>query len=119
MHQLLTPPQEIRTDRLLLVPVTPSDIDDLVPLFQDRHDAERAVQAAIGSRVRHGLGPWVMRLRDGGGVVGFGGATMTGSGAGRAAWQLDHRIGSTFRGRGFDTELERAAAAAVSALRGT
>ena len=34
-HQLLTPQQEIRTDRLVLTPLTPADIDDAHAVFSD------------------------------------------------------------------------------------
>lgn len=105
MHQLLTPPQEIRTDRLLLVPVTPADLDDLTRLLGDRSSAEHAVQDAIGSRIRHGLGSWVAYRVDGGAFVGFGGAVMDDSGE----WVVEWWTTSAGRADVFGAEVERAA----------
>ena len=124
VHQLLTPPQEIRTDRLLLSPLTPGDIDAVHAVFSDpatwthlpaaRH-AERSatvdmVQRKIGGRVRHGLGSWAVRSLDGGAFLGVGGVDMTAGGV----WNLGYRLAPSAWGQGFATELARAAVVAAA-----
>ncbi len=125
VHQLLTPPQEIRTGRLVLTPLTPADIDDVHAVFSDartwghlpvgRH-TDRAttvdlVQRKIGGRARHGLGSWSVRTPDGG-FVGVGGVDMTAAGV----WNLGYRLAPAAWGNGYAGEV---AAAAVDAAHRT
>lgn len=122
VHQLLSPPQEIRTDRLVLSPVTPADIDAVHAVFSDagtwthlpdgRHTSRSQtvdlVQRKIGGRVRHGLGSWT--IRDGSGaVIGIGGVDMTAGGG----WNLGYRLVPSAWGRGYATEVARAAVTAA------
>lgn len=123
VHQLLTTPQEIRTDRLLLTPVTPADIDALHVVCADartwthlpsgRH-ASRAqtvdlVQRKIGGRVRHGLGSWTIRDLASGVVLGVGGVDMTAGGV----WNLGYRLAPSAWGKGHATAVARAAMTAA------
>lgn len=117
-HQLLTPQQEIRTDRLVLTPLTPADIDDAHAVFSDvrtwRHlpsarHTDRAttvdmVQRKIGGRARHGLGSWTVRTTDGT-FVGIGGVDMTAAGV----WNLGYRLDPGAWGRGYASEIAAAA----------
>ncbi|MET3638358.1 MULTISPECIES: GNAT family N-acetyltransferase [Curtobacterium] len=117
-HQLLTPQQEIRTDRLVLTPLTPADIDDVHAVFSDartwghlpsgRH-ADRAttvdlVQRKIGGRARHGLGSWTVRTTDGA-FVGVGGVDMTAA----RVWNLGYRLAPAAWGQGYASEVAAAA----------
>lgn len=121
-HQLLTPQQEIRTDRLVLTPLTPADIDDAFAVFSDartwghlpagRH-TDRAttvdlVQRKIGGRARHGLGSWAARTADGT-FVGIGGVDMTAAGV----WNLGYRLAPASWGNGYARELALAAVSAA------
>jgi RimJ/RimL family protein N-acetyltransferase len=127
-HQLLTPPQEIRTDRLVLSPLTPHDIDDVFRVYSDartwthlpsgrwttRAQAEHHVQRAVGDRVRHGLGTWAVRTADDrvlptGSFVGSGGMSMPDAGV----WNLGYRLAPSAWGNGFATEIARAAVQAA------
>lgn len=126
VHQLLVPAQEIRTDRLLLSPLTPGDVDDVHALFSDartwqhlpagRHRSRaqtvELVQAKIGGRIRHGLGSWAVRSVHDGTFLGVAGVDMT---AGHV-WNLGYRFLPESWGNGYATE---AAAAAVRAAHDT
>lgn len=121
VHQLLVPPQEIRTDRLVLSPLTPGDVDDVHALFsdartwqhlpggrhRDRAQTVELVQAKIGGRIRHGLGSWSVHSVHDGGFLGVGGVDMT---AGHV-WNLGYRFVPESWGNGYATE------AAVAAVR--
>ncbi|MCJ1713987.1 GNAT family N-acetyltransferase [Microbacterium sp. M1A1_1b] len=123
VHQLLSAPQEIRTDRLLLTPVTPADIDAVHAVFSDartwthlpsgRHTAREQtvdlVQRKIGGRVRHGLGSWTVRDAHSGDVLGVGGVDMTAGGV----WNLGYRLTPSAWGTGLGTEIARAAMTAA------
>ncbi|ROP74935.1 GNAT family N-acetyltransferase [Curtobacterium sp. PhB115] len=123
VHQLLTPSQEIRTDRLLLTPLTPADIDDVHALFSDartwqhlptgRHVARSSsvdlVQRKIGGRARHGLGSWAVRTPDHT-FVGVGGVDMTAGGV----WNLGYRLAPAAWGQGFASEIALAAVRAAA-----
>lgn len=123
VHQLLMPSQEIRTDRLLLTPLSPADIDDVHAVFSDartwthlpggRH-TDRAttvdlVQRKIGGRARHGLGSWAVRSADDHAFLGVGGVDMTAAGV----WNLGYRLAPAAWGNGYATEIARAAVAAA------
>ncbi|WP_420369634.1 GNAT family N-acetyltransferase [Curtobacterium sp. L1-20] len=123
VHQLLMPSQEIRTDRLLLTPLTPTDIDDVHAVFSDartwthlpggRHTTRAAtvdlVQRGIGGRARHGLGAWAVRSASDHAFLGIGGVDMTAAGV----WNLGYRLTPSAWGNGYATELARAAVAAA------
>jgi RimJ/RimL family protein N-acetyltransferase len=123
VHQLLSAPQEIRTDRLVLTPVTPTDIDAVHSVFSDartwqhlpagRHTTRAQtvdlVQRKIGGRVRHGLGSWTIRDVTTGVVIGVGGVDMTAGGV----WNLGYRLVPSAWGRGHATEIARVAVTAA------
>lgn len=124
VHQLLVPPQEIRTDRLLLTPLSPRDVDDVHGLFADartwthlpagRHRSRAQtvdlVQRKIGGRARYGLGSWTVRSLADGGFLGVAGVDMT---AGHV-WNLGYRFVPGSWGHGYATEAARAAVAAAA-----
>jgi RimJ/RimL family protein N-acetyltransferase len=126
VHQLLVPQQEIRTGRLVLTPVTPTDIDAVHELFSDartwthlpagrhtsRAETQDLVQRKIGGRVRHGLGSWVVRAADSGVFLGIGGVDLTAGGV----WNLGYRLAPEHHGHGYATEVARAAVDAAHAL---
>ncbi|SDQ24101.1 Protein N-acetyltransferase, RimJ/RimL family [Curtobacterium sp. UNCCL20] len=123
VHQLLMPAQEIRTDRLLLTPLTPADIDDVHGVFSDartwthlptgRHTVKDAsvdlVQRKIGGRARHGLGSWAVRSAADHVFLGVGGVDMTAAGV----WNLGYRLRPESWGNGYATEIARAAVSAA------
>lgn len=123
VHQLLSVPQEIRTDRLLLTPVTPADIDDVHAVYSDartwqhlpsgRHRSREQtvdlVQRKIGGRARHGLGSWAIRSTADASFLGLGGVDMT---AGHV-WNLGYRLAPSAWGRGIATEVARSAVTAA------
>lgn len=61
---------------------------------------------------RDRLSYWTVRLRDDGTFIGVGGAQRQRTGA----WNLNYRIATAHQGKGFATELGRAAYTAASAL---
>jgi RimJ/RimL family protein N-acetyltransferase len=115
VHQLLMPQQEIRTDRLLLTPLTPADIDDAHAVFSDartwthlpagrhvdRGTTVDMVQRKIGGRARHGLGSWSVRAAADRAFLGVGGVDMTAAGI----WNLGYRLAPGAWGNGYATEL--------------
>ncbi|MGN6409710.1 MAG: GNAT family N-acetyltransferase [Curtobacterium sp.] len=124
VHQLLMPSQEIRTDRLLLTPLSPSDIDDVHAVFSDartwthlpagRHAVRAStvdlVQRKIGGRARHGLGAWAVRAAADHTFLGVGGVDMTAAGV----WNLGYRLAPASWGNGYATEIALAAVAAAA-----
>ncbi|QQD76531.1 GNAT family N-acetyltransferase [Curtobacterium sp. YC1] len=124
VHQLLTPSQEIRTDRLLLTPLSPADIDDVHALFSDartwqhlpsgRHVARSSsvdmVQRKIGGRARYGLGSWAVRTASDHGFVGVGGVDMTAV----RVWNLGYRLAPDAWGQGYASEIAGAAVRAAA-----
>jgi RimJ/RimL family protein N-acetyltransferase len=132
--QLLGAQPVVRTDRLVLAPLTPADIDELFAVQSDartwqhlpsgratsRSASEQTVQNAIGSRVRFGLGGWSVRVGDHGlddlapgAFLGSGGVTMSAGGT----WNLGYRLRPESWGRGLATELARAAVDAAARVR--
>lgn len=123
VHQLLMPSQEIRTERLLLTPLTPADIDDVHAVFTDartwthlpagRHTVRASsvdlVQRKIGGRARHGLGSWAVRSATDHAFIGVGGVDMTAG----TVWNLGYRLAPSAWGHGYATEIALAAVAAA------
>lgn len=119
-----SPPRHLLTHRLDLRPADPTDTAALFPIFSDpdgwwyephsRHrdvDRTRAFLRRAAERWAEGLSYWTVRERAGGAVIGLGGAQRHASGA----WNVSYRLASAVQGRGYATELGRAALAAAHA----
>jgi RimJ/RimL family protein N-acetyltransferase len=119
--------QPVVTDRLELpCPDPRGDLEDLFAIFSDpdgwwydpagRHVEQerardwlsRAASRFDGDRLSY----WTVRLRGNGTIIGVGGAQRQRTGA----WNLNYRIATAHQGKGFATELGRAAYAAASGL---
>jgi RimJ/RimL family protein N-acetyltransferase len=129
-------PQSVETERLTLTPASVGDADALFPILSDpagwwydpagRHadpDRTRRFLARAAERWAEGLSYWTARERVAsrppdagpappptGRVIGIGGVQRHASGA----WNLSYRIATDAQGRGFATELARAAQAAAA-----
>jgi RimJ/RimL family protein N-acetyltransferase len=116
-------PRIVVTERLDLRPMTSDDLALLFPIFSDpagwwfdpdsRHwdiDTTRGfIERAAARWDRDGLSYWTVRCRDGGDVIGLGGAQRHSSGS----WNLNYRLATSAWGHGYATELGRAAIAAA------
>jgi RimJ/RimL family protein N-acetyltransferase len=120
-------PSAVTTERLDLRPIDPvADLDALGRLFADpdgwsydpagrQADPETSrgwLERAAQRWNSDGLSYWTVRLRDGGDVIGVGGAQRHRSGA----WNLRCRLDTGQQGRGYATELGRAAMDAAAAV---
>ncbi|MBW1640837.1 GNAT family N-acetyltransferase [Microbacterium resistens] len=122
---------EHRTDRLLLSVPDESHLDAVHAIYADervwthfpslRH-TDRAQTARLLESWRRswrdaGLGSWVVRLPESGAVIGNGGCTIRpGEGAAAAVWNLGYRLSADHHGRGYATELSRAALARAAEI---
>ncbi|HTX12996.1 MAG TPA: GNAT family N-acetyltransferase [Solirubrobacteraceae bacterium] len=119
--------QPVLTERLdLRRPDPRHDLDDLFVIFSDpdswwydpagrhveREQTRGWLSRAAARFESDGLSYWTVRLREGGTIIGVGGAQRQRTGA----WNLNYRIATAHQGKGFATELGRAAYAAASAL---
>jgi RimJ/RimL family protein N-acetyltransferase len=115
----------VLTDRLELRPIALGDLDALHRIRSDPRNcaylpdgphADAATTSAWIERFGQrwdmsGLGYWTARLRANGQVLGLGGVDR------RAAfWNLYYLVDASFQGRGYATELARAARQAALAL---
>ncbi len=113
----MSSPRDVITKQLDLRPTAEADADELYPIMSDpegwwfdpinRHDEPertRRFAARAEERWAEGLSYWTVRERDGGRVVGIGGAQRHASGG----WNLSYRIATDAWGRGYATELARA-----------
>lgn len=85
---------------------------DPMPPF-NRADLERMARRDLVHWARHGYGPWVVREREGGALVGRGGLAWA-TVAGRRAVELPWAVVPELQNRGYATEM---AAAAITAAR--
>jgi RimJ/RimL family protein N-acetyltransferase len=123
------PHLHVLTERLDLRKTDPvADLDDLYPIFSDpdgwwydpesRHTNRARTQdwltRAAARFDEDGLSYWTVRRRDTGAIIGVAGAQRQRT----RAWNLNYRLGSAHQGRGFATELGRAAQAAATAVDG-
>ncbi|GAA1267671.1 GNAT family N-acetyltransferase [Kitasatospora nipponensis] len=119
------PPYTVRTERLELSPVGPEDLDALYEINADpgawrhlpqgRHTGPAQTRDLIERAVAgwsEGIGYWTARRIEDGVVVGLGGVQAQRS---RGHWNLFYRLGTAHWGRGYATELGRAALAAAHA----
>jgi RimJ/RimL family protein N-acetyltransferase len=113
------PIDPIRTQRLVLTPVGRGDVDDLTRLYGDPVVAywtgpwTRAGVAAwtadMAARwTADGVGKWMARARSDGSLVGRGGFTRFDL-AGEPVLELGWAVRDALTGRGYATELGRAA----------
>jgi RimJ/RimL family protein N-acetyltransferase len=119
--------ERVLTERLDLRRPDPSlDLDDLFAIFSDpagwwyepagrhtRPEWTRDWLARAAARFdTDRLSYWTVRRSDTGAIIGVGGAQRQRTGA----WNLNYRIAAAEQGKGFATELARAAYAAASSL---
>lgn len=120
-------PLPTATARLRLDVPAPDDLGELHALYSDprvwthlpsaRHTDEDETRgmldAWIGSWDADGLGPWIVRTRDGHALVGHGGCVVRAG----AFWNLGYRFAPSVHGRGYPTEVAGAAVEAARSLR--
>lgn len=114
------------TERLRLSRPVATDLEAVFAIQHDprvwthypslRH-VERSETVAMMDRwerswVEAGLGSWVVRLRGSDEVIGNGGCTLLGG----EVWNVGYRIAADHHGRGYATELARAAVEAARAV---
>jgi RimJ/RimL family protein N-acetyltransferase len=115
----MAPTDPVLTPRLVLTPVGPDDIDDLALLHGDPEVAHwtgpwtrAAVEAwaadMAGRWTRDGVGKWMARDRSDGSLVGRGGFTRFDL-DGEAVLELGWSVRDARTGRGYATEIGRAA----------
>lgn len=114
-----------RTDRLVLDHAHEADVDGWHRIHADpdvwthfpsgrhtsRERTERFVASAIEDWRSAGLGYWSIRERPGGPIIGCGGCRLVPE---RDRWNLYYRFAPEGHGRGFATELARAAIGAAN-----
>jgi RimJ/RimL family protein N-acetyltransferase len=111
----------VLTPRLVLTPITLGDVDDLVVLYCDpvvaywtgpwTRPAVREWAAGMAARwTADGVGKWMARDRSDGSVVGRGGFTRFHL-DGQVVLELGWAVRDALTGRGYATELGRAALA--------
>jgi RimJ/RimL family protein N-acetyltransferase len=117
--------------RLSLSPLTPADLELVFTVNSDsetwqhlpsgrhktREQSRRLIDSSISSRKEYKIGQWAVRVHDRGAddalavgaFIGTGGVNMTPA----RVWNLGYRLAPASWGRGFATEIARAAVAAV------
>lgn len=120
-------PEAVLTDRLDLRAMREdADVEPLFEIFSDhagwwydpprRHadvaTTQRWIARAAERWERDRLSYWTVRLRDEAEIIGLGGAQRHRSGA----WNLSYRFATAHQGRGYATELSRAALEAAGAI---
>ncbi|GAA0924314.1 GNAT family N-acetyltransferase [Virgisporangium aurantiacum] len=115
------PTDPVLTQRLALTPVGRDDVDDLNLLYDDpvvaywtgpwtRVAVEAWVANMVGRWAADGVGKWMARDRSDGSLVGRGGFTRIDL-DGEAVLELGWAVRDALTGRGYATELGRAALA--------
>ncbi len=109
------PPARVETERLLLTAPVEADLAELHALHADpgvwrhlpsgRHAGPEQTRALVdGYRAdwaAHGLGPWTVRPRGGGPVLGMGGCSLRHG----LAWNVYYRLAPAAWGRGYAQEV--------------
>ena len=117
--------EDVTTQRLLLSPMSQSDLGELFPIFHDPagwvHDPAGRHLSIVASAAfmdraaarwpKDGLSYWTVRLRDTGEVAGMGGVQRHKTGS----WNLAYRLRADHWGRGYATEVGAAAIEAAHA----
>jgi RimJ/RimL family protein N-acetyltransferase len=109
----------VTTSRLILTPIAVDDVDDLVVLHDDPNVAfwtgpwSRATVEAWASDMaerwrKDGVGKWMARTRERGSLVGRGGFSLLDF-EGEAVLELGWAVRDARQGRGYATEIGRAA----------
>lgn len=109
----------VTTPRLVLTPVSPADGNDLVLLYGDpqvafwtgpwsRESVEAWTQGMTARWMTEGVGKWMARHREDGSLVGCGGFTRFDL-DGEAVLELGWVVRDSLTGRGYATEIGRAA----------
>ena len=123
-----SPPAEL-TERLDLRPVVLADAAEMFVITSDartwehqpsgRHQdvarTEDWIRRCVEHQVSDGLSYWSVRRREGGVMIGIGGVQRHGVGD-LDHWNLFYRLAPSAWGRGYATELGRAAIAAAHAV---
>ncbi len=115
------PTDPVLTPRLVLTPVGPDDLDDLAVLYSDplvaywtgpwTRAGVQAWAADMAARwAADGVGKWMARERSDGSLVGRGGFTRVDL-EGETVLELGWAVRDARTGRGYATELARAAIA--------
>lgn len=111
------------TERLVLSPPAPADLDSLFAIESDprlwthypslRHTERSQTLALINLWAKRweeaGFGPWIARLKDDQRVIGAGGCSLLGG----AVWNLGYRLAAEVHGRGYATEIAMPTAASL------
>jgi RimJ/RimL family protein N-acetyltransferase len=116
-----SPAEPVLTSRLILTPVAVDDVDDLLVLYGDPHVAfwtgpwdrgsvEAWTQGMAGRWAEDGVGKWMARSREDGSLVGRGGFSRVDL-EGEAVLELGWAVRDALTGRGYATEIGRAALA--------
>lgn len=111
----------VQTPRLLLTPVGPEDIEDLMLLYSDprvefwtgpwsRESVEAWTRGMTARWTTERVGKWMARDRKDGSLVGRGGFTRFDL-DGESALELGWVVRDALTGRGYATEIGRAALA--------
>jgi RimJ/RimL family protein N-acetyltransferase len=114
-----SPVADLRTPRLILTPVGPDDLDDLLLLYDDpgvahwtgpwTRETVAAWAAGMADRwIVDGVGKWMAHDRSDGSLIGRGGFTRIDL-AGETVLELGWAIRDARTGRGYATELGHAA----------
>jgi RimJ/RimL family protein N-acetyltransferase len=104
----------VETERLALWRPSPRDVDELFAIQSDprlwwhypslriteRSQTVARIERWLDGWRANGLDTWVVRLRGGDALIGYGGCSLRGE-----VWNLGYRLAPDVHGRGYATEL--------------